>query len=193
MGHFVTYMEFSKKATRADMFAARARVLEDNGERDNGYLLSSDSGFKLHSNTIYNSREEAREAIAALDNGWYDDHGVLFRDYSKVKPTKAMISLMDKISEIYDKKAEYIKKNDVHNRTSDTITCPKCKSRLSLAYLNGNICPLCRTDLRSDTVKNRIKAFDSKIKECEKKYAELEKKQDDKAEIKWLVKLEFHV
>ena len=188
MGHLIQYMSFSKNATKEEMYGARSVFIEDNGERDNGCLMSRDNGFTLH-NIICESYDEAVEKINQLDRGFYDDHGVMYKAYRG--ESKAMVTSRDKVRETRDKKAAYIKANRIQNRTSDTITCPKCRSRLNLGYLEGQTCPLCRTDLRSNTVQSRIKAFDSKIKELDRKYEELEKKQ--KYEVRWLVKLEIHM
>ena len=193
MGHLIHYMDFPYKTSRKEMCRERAIFVEDNGARDGGHLMSSDSGFKLHENIICDSYDDAIEKIQQLDNGWYDDHGVLYRSYQNVKKTKQMLALKEKRQEVLQKASEYKKANDIHNRKSETITCPKCKSRLALAYFCGNNCPLCRTSLLSDTVKNRINAFDTKVKEIDKKYAAEEKKMKDKAELRWLVKLEIHV
>lgn len=192
MGHSVIYQTFPENTKPETMYAERAMYIEDNGERNRGILMSNDSGFKLH-NVICDSYDEAVEKIAEYDNGWYDDHGVKFYNLAEVKPTKQMENLRARRRELLEKKQEYIGQNGIQKRTSDTIKCPKCGSRLALAYMNGNHCPLCETDLRSNTVLNKIKWYDEKIKECDKKYAELEKKQKSKAKIYWLVKLEFHV
>ena len=193
MGHYRTYQSFPRTASRKDIYEARSLVIEDEGARQHGHLLSSDNGFTLHDSMIYDSWEEAKEAIDRFDNGWYDDHGVLYRDYSSIKPTKQMVALTDKKREWRDKRAAYAKDNDIHNRKSGSISCPNCKSRLTLSFFTGNNCPVCGTELRSDTVMHRLSAFTAKIRDCDAKRAELEKKQKEKAEVKWLVKLEFHV
>jgi len=189
MGHLKDYMDFSRKTSVREMSAARADYIECNGERDHGMLMSHDNGFKLHENIICDSYEEAIRKIESLDNGWYDDHGVLYKSYKG--KNKTMENLEAKRAQLRKDRREYIENNGIHNRTSETISCPKCKSRLALAYFRGNECPLCRTDLRSETVLKRIESFDTRIKETEKKYKEAEKKQ--KYELRWLVKIEFHV
>ena len=50
------------------------------------------------------------------------------------------------------------------------ITCPKCSSRLSLDYLNGNERPLCETNLRSDTILGQLKSFEECIAQAKKQY-----------------------
>lgn len=191
MGHLIEYMDFPKKASKEDIFRSRAEFIEDNGDRDRGHLLSHDNGFTLHKDILCDTCDEAIEKIDSLDRGWYDDHGVLYKDYSKAGNSKAMQAMLDKRREIGKKKAEYISENHVKSRKSESVTCPKCKSRLTISYLGSDYCPLCRTDLRSDTVKNRIKSFDNRMAECDKKYEELMKKR--KYEERWLVKLEIHV
>ena len=189
MGHMIDYMSFKKDTSEKTMYKVRADFIEDNGEREHGMLISHDSGFRLHRDIICESYDDAVDKIRQLDNGWYDDHGVLYKEYKG--KSKTMESLLEKRNKVLADRREYIKDNDIHNRTSETIACPKCKSRLALAYFRGNECPLCRTDLRSNTVQKRIEAFDAKIKDIDKKYKEAEKKQ--KYDLRWLVKIEFHV
>lgn len=40
--------------------------------------------LKFHHEPVYKNREEAEEAIKKLDNGWYDDHAVRYRDGRKI-------------------------------------------------------------------------------------------------------------
>lgn len=188
--HYVTYMEFPENTTKDKMYAERSLVIAENGDYDcEGTLMSEDNGFILHPNTVCASRDDARECIRQLDNGWYDDHGVKF---TIAKPTKAMENLKSRIENMRSEKRTYIENHHIANRKSDTITCPKCKSRLSLAYMKGDSCPLCHTDLRSNTVLNRIDKYDKDIANKEKQYREMERKCKEKAETRWLVKLEFH-
>lgn len=46
--------------------------------------------------------------------------------------------------------------------------------------------------MRSETVRNRIKAYDGKIKELRGRYAKEMKKLKNKAAVQWLVKMEVH-
>ena len=178
MGHEIIYQEFSKKATKEQISAER-------GSRDV-------QGFTLH-NIVCDNYEEAVNKINEYDRGFYDDHGVMYYDYTNVKPTKAMENLMQRKRVLLGKKKEYIDAHRIHSRKSKTMTCPKCGSKLTLESFMGDYCPVCRRDLRSETVRERIAQFNKKIEECDMKYVELEKKQKSKAEIKWLVKLEWHV
>ena len=188
--HYVTYMEFPENATAREMAEERALVIEENGDYDcGGELLSDDSGFKLHPEIVCPSREDAEERIKQLDRGWYDDHGVKF---TIANPTKAMENLKTRIGDMRSKKRAYIESHHITNRKADTITCPKCGSRLNLAYMKSDFCPLCRTDLRSQTVLSHIEKYDKDIADKEKQYREMERKCKKKVETRWLVKLVFH-
>lgn len=193
MGHYITYMSFPRKTTRTEIFAARARVIENDGERDGGVLLSSDNGFKLHDGRIFDTYDEAEAEINRLDKGWYDDHGVLYRDYSKVKPTKAMETVRAQIATTKDKRREYINSHQPNRVKAEFIGCHNCGSKIAKKYLRSSNCPICNHTLLPKSTQDRITAFDKKIKELENRYADAEKKQKEKAEVKWLVKLEFHV
>lgn len=194
MGHDITYMVFDKNTSEKEMYADRNLYIINNGSRDNGILLSSDSGFKLHSNIICDSYDDAVDYIRThLDKGWYDDHGVLFRDYSKVKPTKAMENLKEQIKAARDKKEDFIRSHQPNRVKAEFIGCPHCGSKIAKKYLNGVRCPVCRADMRPKSTLERIDGYDKKIRDLEKRYKEAEKKMASKAALKWCVKLEFHV
>ena len=80
-------------------------------------------------------------------------------------------------------------------RKSKYVTCEDCGSKLNVERLRAMrtcVCPLCRNDLRSESVINRIKAYDEKIRELRGKYAKEMMKLTSKAAVKWLVKMEVH-
>jgi len=187
--HEIKYMEFSRNTTEKEMARARARIVNRNsdwGSRGEEY-----GNFKLHQ-VICDSYDDAVEKIRQYDEGWYDDHGVLFRDYGKVKPTKQMEAIKSQISDTRQKRQEFIDAHLPNRVKAELIGCQHCGSKIAKAYLRGAYCPVCHKDLRPKSTLNRIAAYDDKIKTLQKKYAELEKKQKDKAEVKWLVKLEYH-
>lgn len=186
MSHTIDYRVFDKGTTEREILKWLNTFAFDPQETG-GYH----SNLTFHKE-VYDNIEEAEKAIKKYDKGWYSDHAVLFRDCAGVKETPKMKELNLKIKEVYDKRSDFIKKNSIKNRTSKYIGCSECGSKLSVEHLRGEYCPLCRNDLRSKTVLERIKGYDSKMSELEAKYLELEHKQKDKAEVKWLVKYEYH-
>ena len=76
------------------------------------------------------------------------------------------------------------------NRKSEYIGCPKCGSKLFREYLKAEFCPLCRTDLRSQTTLEALANFD---KRREKVQDQLEaEKEKQNGEVRWLIKYEYH-
>lgn len=182
--HIVGYESFDKNIDRAivyDYIHERCEI-----EGGDGYH----STIKWHCDYVYADYGEAKEAIQRLDSGWYDDHAVLYYNRDKVAPTKAMQNILDRIEKIRARQHEYKDQNSVRNRVATYIGCPNCGSKLKKEYLRNEYCPLCRADLRSKTVLNKLGEYEAKVYELEEKYKELAKKQP--GTIKWLVKYEFH-
>ena len=148
--------------------------------------------------TIHDSKvfESYKDASDFMDNNYinwdYHDHAIPFHDDRNLTPSKKAQDILSRISKNQEARDEYIQKNSVQNRKSKSVTCPCCESRLSLSYLRGQKCPLCGTDLRSNTVLSRIKKFDTDDKALRRALNEENKKASKKAPIKWLVKVEAH-
>ena len=155
---------------------------------------------------ICNSMTEAEEYIEKHDDGWYDQLAVRFRDTDVVPKTSATKEkLLMQIERYKLKKKEY---NEIHsfaNCKAEFISCPFCKSKISKLHLvrKHNItgtygCPICNaSDIRADYIIKKLQTFQIRIdkwgellKEEERKLA---KKVSAKAEVKWLVKIEYHV
>lgn len=59
-------------------------------------------------------------------------------------------------------------------RTSEYIGCKNCGSKLFRKYLTGNYCPLCKNDLRSATVIERLKKLNERKTEYQNQLNMLE-------------------
>lgn len=128
----------------------------------------------VHRNKTYRNYSEALEAIKNYDNGWYDDHVVMY--YAPTDKARENCAAWNK------KRDAYIKLHSIHNRKSHYIGCPKCGSKLYLDYIRGETCPLCNTELRATSTIEKIKWFDVKADEALKKGTEEY----------WLAKIEYH-
>lgn len=207
MGHAVDYMTFDRKTPRKTMRACVEDWAKHNVDpyehSEDGNIWNIDvydgtlNGDRAwHEDMVYACRQDAIDAIERMDKGFYDDHAVLFYDVDSLKPTAAMNAIKRRQDETEKKREALIA--DSHawtGRKSKYVTCEGCGSRLNVERLRSMrtcVCPLCRNDLRSETVLNRIKAYDEKIKELRGKYANEMKKLKSKAAVKWLVKMEVH-
>jgi len=191
--HAIEYVTVKRNCDKAKVEAEiDHRVSMENWEEGGGLY----KGIRWLEGTVYPNVEEAERALEELDRGSYDNLAVLFRDVRGAKETAKMKKIAEQKESTMRARDSYAESQSVHNRKSDTITCPKCKSRLALAYLRGEHCPLCNTELRSNTFVLRMEKYDDKLKELDKKYKEekrkAEKKIEKKAEIKWRIKYEYH-
>lgn len=171
MGHSINHYT-SKVGTEKQLQIFLMEITE------NAYDPQESSSYHghmtIHRNKVYENYEKAMAAINNFDNGWYDDHVVLYYDLSKEGQKK--------IDEWNKKKEHYIQNHSIHNRTSKYISCTECGSKLSIKHLCGEKCPLCGKDLRTQYIIDKIQWYDTKIKECKKKYKEKY----------WLAKVEYH-
>lgn len=207
MGHAIDYMTFDRKTPRKKMLEAVEVWAKNNCDP---LELSADGNVwdidvyhgtlngdrAWHEGTVYSCRQDAEDAITRMDKGFYDDHAVLFYDVDSLKPTAAMNAIKRRQDETEKKRGALIADSLTWaGRKSKYVTCEDCGSRLNVERLRSMrtcVCPLCRKDLRSKTVLDRLKAYEEKVKELDGKYVEEMKKLKAKATVKWLVKMEVH-
>lgn len=204
------------KATKEEIIMSHASSLFSTKEKKNILPMANEFAYyncdryenpdgtyhgnmKIFENKIFSCVEDADAFIERYsDAGDYRDCAVRYYDtiYVDSHPTKKLTNLMQQITKLQEAKKDFEKESRVQNRKSKSITCPKCGSRLSLDYLKGNICPLCETDLRSDTVLSRLKSFDERIVQAKKQYRqaleEARKNCRNKNSILWRFKVEVH-
>lgn len=78
MSHAIRYLDYhcstSEKAILKDIGRFAYDPQETSGYHGN---------IKFHREPVYKNRDEAEAAIGKLDNGWYDDHAVMYREGRK--------------------------------------------------------------------------------------------------------------
>lgn len=184
--HNIGYLVYSEKANKNIVMDEIHTIARRNGD---GYNTT----MKWHDELPpFETEAEAHQWIEEHDNGWYDDHAVLFRDYSNAKKTKKIEEYENKIAELYKAEREYRQAHSVKKLQASLIGCTKCNSKLSKEYLRGEYCPLCGTDLRSKTTLDKLEWYKSKRNEYEKRIEDEKKKQKDSCKIMWLIKYEYH-
>lgn len=188
MGHCINYIVVDKDTSKQEVLAD----IEAASAYDNHGYSNYSGGMKWHEDKVYADYAQAKEAICLMNNGWYDDHAVLFHDCENLENSVTR-RLAKQIEDAKEKMREYIAANHVTSRKSAFIGCPRCQSKLSRKHLRSDLCPVCRTDLRSATVLGRIQGYKDKIFEWEKKILDEKKKLGKTAPVKWLVKYEYHI
>ena len=131
---------------------------------------------------------------------FYYDMAVRFYDNGSLPSTKKEEKLKEKIQIETQKLKDYLIKNKLTTRKSAFFGCPTCGSKIARQYFENPKfperiivnCPVCQTDLRSETVLKRIEGFEEKLIELKKELTFEKCKPRKGAPIKWLVKIEVH-
>ena len=151
-----------------------------------------------HDDKIYANREDAKEAIRRLDKGWYNQLAVKYYDPVEVKYTKKCDELKQRLvarkAELFDLDS----KIHYEGVKSGFVSCRGCGSKINSKYFGsgkvGNRCPICKADLRPESLLDRIEAKETAIKKLELELSAERKKCEAKAKKKvmWLIKIEYH-
>lgn len=206
MGHVIEHHVLPKDCDRA-MFIAQMDEQVSCEDRDEGGRYRA-SQLKWHENKVYDTREDAEKAIKRLDNGWYDDHAVLFRDTTGLdKTSKRLTTLEERLHKLQMDKAKYMSEHLAFSakRKSAFMSCKKCGSRINLSYMDNarlpltkqDGCPVCGETMTSQSVLDRIGSYDKRIADARKgikaELRRIEARLAKKAKVCWLVKTEYHV
>lgn len=103
----------------------------------------------------------------------------------------------DKVNEMASKRDEAFDKLTEMNQpyyTPETtkykyITCKHCSSKLAVAYLRGNLCPLCLSDLRPSSFLKKVEVQKKLADTCHTELLALLRKYREKY---WLLKVEYY-
>lgn len=128
---------------------------------------------------VFKSYEAAQEYSDEIYGIWARKYNIClpFKDISEVKKTKKISELEERIYQTYGKRDAYIKSHHVRDFKAEYIGCRCCGSKINKQYLWDNHCPVCKSELRSETVIKTIHAYDKKIAELEKRLQEEKSKQ----------------
>ena len=197
MGHCINKTVIEKNANRKAFLRELDEYVSQADYEEGGCYPASQ--LTWHEDRIYDTREDAEEAIRRFDKGFYSDHAVLFRDTDAVAKTttKQHDTIVKRIDTLSKQREEYVAANHADCRKSAYIGCPSCGSKLRREYLMGrDKCPVCGGELRSETVMGRIASYDARIKDAKKQLKALDRKHakrvSEHAPVKWLVKWEYH-
>lgn len=186
MGHEKMYLTYSDKNSCKDIYDLAINYVKTHGDRYGTEVV------RFPTEVVFETYNDAYNYINTNDRGWYDGIAVQYRDYSNVKNTAKADEIQKKIDETRRKLMEYVRQHSVKKQKAAYIGCSSCGSKLNREKLHGDYCPLCNTDLRSETTLNRIAAYKKRIKEYEKALVKEKIKSKEKAQIMWLVKFEYH-
>ena len=191
MGHNIYHYEYPENCNKASVERELDRLVRARTHEEGGSGLVSP--IRWIGERIYDGPEQAREAIEKIDSGWYDQLAVKFRRLPNNTSSKKLDELRKKSSETYKTLSELDREIAVKSFKAQLVTCKKCGSKLNKDFLHSNYCPLCRSDMRSDTTQKRLAALKKKHRELQTAIrAEEEALAAKKGKIMWMVKIEYH-
>ena len=79
MSHQIRYLDYHCSTSEKAILKDLNRFAFDPEETS-----SYHGNLKFHREPVYKNYEEAQEAIAKMDKGWYDDHAVRYRNGRKI-------------------------------------------------------------------------------------------------------------
>lgn len=186
MGHQITKMSF-------DASTSKNEILNACREASRGTDHSQVSEVRFIEDVILNGRDEAEKYIDEHDNGWYDNLAVRYRD-PYATPFKRLEHLRALLREAENKYRNLQTQPVQTTNKSKYIGCKKCGSKLASQYIHGWTCPLCHSDLRSETHQKKVESAKQRVSYLEELLSAEEKRLAAKSQhLKWLVKIEFHV
>lgn len=195
MSHNPTFRTYSAECKPSDIESNIAEEVSHICYQEGGHLIP----IRWNENKIFNSYDEAREYLITTDSGWYDNRAVLYLDYSDVEgfvTSKKLLSLREKIRKLREQDRKLHSTNYYENRKSKFFGCKKCESKIAIAYMSKNNCPVCgeltippSVKIKIEEIKNKISEINSEINSVEK---ELMSKLRSKASKRWLVYYDYH-
>lgn len=142
---------------------------------------------------------EAWDYLKEQDKGGYDCLAVRFRATEGLKwtPSAELLKAKARARELGERLERFQREHDVRNFKAELIGCRLCGSKVARGYLNNSRCPVCGSDLRSESVLAEQGRLNKEYEAVCEKERELTMrdidKQSKKCPVKWLVKFEFHL
>ena len=190
--HEICFASYSEK-TKKQVIVADCNEQAERYSDSRGGLYEP---IEFKENLILEDEDAARKWIDEHDRSYWNV-AVKFRHYKDNPKSKKLDTLKIRCEKEREKSRDYSEAHAIKNFKSALVGCPKCNSKLNKNYIHRDSCPLCGQDLRSKTTIDTLAKYDANIKDLLKQIKEEERKLNQKrqkqAEIKWLVKYEYHV
>ena len=196
MSHVIQYHKLPKNASKKNFIADMNEIVQHEDYLEGGSYQASQ--LTWHDDKVYDSYDDAKQAIDGFIRDSYDDHAVLYYDTDSIaiKPSKTLETAKMKLDKLITERDKYVNENRVSHRSSEFIGCTECGSKVNREYLKSDYCPVCKHDLRSKSTLNRIASFDKRINTARTEVSKIEHalklKNIKKAKVCWLVKTEYH-
>lgn len=191
MGHSIEHYSYPVTMSKDKIYKGLNEYVRHATWQEGG---SGVGEIRWYDSPILKSYDEAMAFLESNDKGWYDQLAVKYRELIKGVNSEKLMELERKKKEAIEYYHTIRTKVYAKDYKADYIGCKGCGSKLSRKHLQSNMCPLCGYDMRSDAVKKSIEDAHLKIFKIEKQIEqEKEKLMKKGSELKWLIKIEYHI
>lgn len=198
MGHNCTVLTFPEKMSNKEIRKNCARWATCNCDLEERGGYGFDDFDVNFTNKIFEDYDEAEEYLEDTF-GHYRQIAVRYKKYPKVEKSKTELDLERRIEEYSTRICQIDCIPHYANTSYATIKCKHCGSALSTAYCGktfNNTCPVCREDLRPESVLKKKESYQATVMELQKKLKAEVKRQNlkiaSKVEYMWAVACEVH-
>lgn len=192
MSHNIEYYDYPANVNRKKVLASLSQHVSCCTMQEGGHGIDKIRWL----DHVCDTYDEAEEYIKLQDSGYYDQLAIKYR--VPHKPGKKELELKARVQKAQERLQHEKEINRLAGLKSEYVGCKNCGSKLSREHMlkkaRGNFCPVCGADLRSPTVQKTIANAENAYKHAKKAYDEEVKRavKSGKANIRWLVKIEYH-
>lgn len=190
MGHEVIYRDFAVTTKKKDIENELNDYVHHVTWQEGGGGLARP--IRWYDNSICDDYESASEFLHDEDKGWYDQLAVKYRE-TVAKHSFKYEEIDKKANELYSKL--WKEKNEVYarSRKSEFMGCDNCGSKLRTSLVKSNRCPMCGHDFRPKSTLERLDKMEAKLVKLREDARQIAIKESKNAEVRWLVKIEYHI
>ena len=125
----------------------------------------SDVSVKTVQDVVVLNEEDARLILSA-------EEIPSIKYMCEAEDTDEINQMTAKLADMESRLVKYIEDHSVKTFSAKNIGCKKCGSSLAKEYLKSDVCPLCGTDLRSQSTIDGENQMKAKIDELKKRILE---------------------
>lgn len=87
-----------------------------------------------------------------------------------IEPSPLMVSLKKRLEDKKARLEEYKNDQAMRKFRTEFVSCPTCRSKINSRYLAPPICPVCRSDMRAESVIRTLESLEKAVADLNKKY-----------------------
>lgn len=179
LGGTIIIPDDSKKSIQEAYYSITCRIRHE-ADLEEFPNMCGHLSIERESDKIFDSFEEAEDYSNKIYSKWARKKNILLAFREEGKETKKIKDLKKRIESELEKKEQYYEAHKPRNFKSSYLGCPSCGSKVNKNHIVNYCCPVCGSDLKSETVKKTLDRYDEKVKKLKLDIKQEERKQTRK-------------